>query len=168
MIPCLVGYEIFIHFSGTADIVINAISELYMVLPYFKNGTLHDHLEIRSIRKQYMEVDDILRIFNDICEAVKCFHDQSPEPLAHRDLKTANVCLTESMSPILMDLGQCKLYFFFSEQFKVNYYTVHIKTFVEQVLILGSVAPARVQVCGSHEAQKLQDLAAERCSMPYR
>ena len=27
---------------------------------------------------------------------------------------------------------------------------------------------ARVQVCGSQDAQKLQDLAAERCSMPYR
>jgi len=27
---------------------------------------------------------------------------------------------------------------------------------------------ARVKVCGSSEAQRLQDLASERCSMPYR
>lgn len=27
---------------------------------------------------------------------------------------------------------------------------------------------ARVKVCGSSEAQHLQDLASERCSMPYR
>lgn len=33
---------------------------------------------------------------------------------------------------------------------------------------LGSVAPACVKVCGSTEAQRLQDLASERCSMPYR
>lgn len=33
---------------------------------------------------------------------------------------------------------------------------------------IGSVAPARVKVCGNQEAQTLQDLAAERCSMPYR
>ncbi|KAI5712602.1 hypothetical protein M8J76_010670 [Diaphorina citri] len=33
---------------------------------------------------------------------------------------------------------------------------------------LGSVAPAVVKVCGSAEAQNLQDVAAERCSMPYR
>lgn len=30
------------------------------------------------------------------------------------------------------------------------------------------MVPARVQICGSQDAQKLQDLAAERCSMPYR
>lgn len=30
------------------------------------------------------------------------------------------------------------------------------------------MAPAKVQVCGSQDAQKLQDIAAERCSMPYR
>ena len=27
---------------------------------------------------------------------------------------------------------------------------------------------ARVKVCGSSEAQRLQDIASERCSMPYR
>ena len=36
------------------------------------------------------------------------------------------------------------------------------------VLYAGSVAVARVKVCGSSEAQRLQDLASERCSMPYR
>lgn len=30
------------------------------------------------------------------------------------------------------------------------------------------MALAKVQVCGSQDAQKLQDIAAERCSMPYR
>lgn len=33
---------------------------------------------------------------------------------------------------------------------------------------IGSVAPARVKICGSQAAQTLQDLAAERCSMPYK
>lgn len=33
---------------------------------------------------------------------------------------------------------------------------------------LGSMATARVQVCGTQAARVLQDLAAERCSMPYR
>jgi serine/threonine kinase 16 len=36
------------------------------------------------------------------------------------------------------------------------------------VLYAGSVAVARVKVCGSSEAQQLQDLASERCSMSYR
>lgn len=32
----------------------------------------------------------------------------------------------------------------------------------------GSCAPAKVQICGAQDAQKLQDIAAERCSMTYR
>jgi serine/threonine kinase 16 len=36
------------------------------------------------------------------------------------------------------------------------------------IFYVGSVAVARVKICGSSEAQQLQDLASERCSMPYR
>lgn len=36
------------------------------------------------------------------------------------------------------------------------------------IMDLGSVAPAKVQVCGSSDACRLQDEAAERSSMPYR
>jgi serine/threonine protein kinase len=31
-----------------------------------------------------------------------------PEPLAHRDLKTANILIDENWNPVLMDLGRCK------------------------------------------------------------
>lgn len=37
-----------------------------------------------------------------------------------------------------------------------------------EVYFVGSCAPAKVQICGAQDAQKLQDLAAERCSMTYR
>lgn len=36
------------------------------------------------------------------------------------------------------------------------------------ILIVGSVCPARLKICGSSEAQNLQDFASETCSMPYR
>lgn len=52
---------------------------------------------------------DILSIFLQICEGVKAFHEAKPEPLAHRDLKTANIVLSDDGIPIIMDLG--KLYF---------------------------------------------------------
>ncbi|KAF5285464.1 hypothetical protein FQA39_LY16638 [Lamprigera yunnana] len=123
-------------FKGSADIVVNATSEVYMVLPYYRRGTLHDYLDARSVSKDYLSTTEVLRIFSDICSAVKCMHESKPDPLAHRDLKTSNVCLTDGLNPIVMDLG--------------------------------SMAPARVQVCGSQDAQKLQDIAAERCTMPYR
>ncbi|CAH1107541.1 unnamed protein product [Psylliodes chrysocephalus] len=123
-------------FKGSADIVVHATSEAFLVLPYYKRGTLHDYLTLRSFNKNYLDAKDILRIFSEVCEALKFLHDFTPESIAHRDLKTANICLTEHADPILMDLGSC--------------------------------APAKVQICGAQDAQKLQDLAAERCSMTYR
>lgn len=48
---------------------------------------------------------DILSIFLQICEGVKAFHEAKPEPLAHRDLKTANIVLSDTGVPIIMDLG---------------------------------------------------------------
>lgn len=123
-------------FKGSADIVVNATSDALMVLPYYPRGTLHDHLGIKSLEKEYMSVEEIFRIFSNICSAVQYLHELKPEPLAHRDLKTANVCFTDNFTPTLIDFG--------------------------------SMAPARVQVCGSQDAQKLQDIAAEQCSVPYR
>jgi len=48
---------------------------------------------------------DILSIFLQICEGVKAFHEAKPKPLAHRDLKTANIVLNDDGIPIIMDLG---------------------------------------------------------------
>lgn len=123
-------------FRGTADIIVNTTAEALLLLPFYKTGTLHDYLQIRAIRKEYLDTREVLRIFSEICDAVSYLHNFKPEPLAHRDLKTSNVCLDDNFNPILMDLG--------------------------------STAPAKVQICGAQDAQKLQDTAAERCSMPYR
>ncbi|XP_044741228.1 serine/threonine-protein kinase 16 isoform X2 [Chrysoperla carnea] len=123
-------------FKGSADIVINTISEIFIVLPYFPRGTLANYLEIRGTTNHHLSVNEICTTFSKICDAVRCMHEFKPEPIAHRDLKTANICLTDSLQPVIIDLG--------------------------------SATEARVKICGSQEAQQLQDLAAERCSMPYR
>ncbi|XP_058794085.1 serine/threonine-protein kinase 16 isoform X2 [Phymastichus coffea] len=123
-------------YQGTADPVVNATSEVLLVLPYYHKGTLANELERRHKTHDYMKAVDIINIFLQICEGVKAFHEAKPEPLAHRDLKTANIVMGDGMKPVIMDLG--------------------------------SVTPARVKVCGNQAAQSLQELAAERCSMPYR
>ncbi|XP_055375092.1 serine/threonine-protein kinase 16 [Condylostylus longicornis] len=122
--------------KGTADIVLNTTSQLYIVLPYYKNGSLADSLTARSKTKDYMNESQILNIFLGTCEGVKALHEAKPEPLAHRDLKTANICLSDSFEAVLVDLG--------------------------------SATEARVQICGQQDAQRLQDLAEERCSIVYR
>lgn len=122
--------------KGTADIVINVTSLAYIILPYFKNGSLQDNLNLRARNKDFMPEGHVLQIFLGICEGVKAFHDAKPDPLAHRDLKTANICMSDQMEPVIVDLG--------------------------------STTEARVQICGQQDAQRLQDLAEERCSIVYR
>lgn len=122
--------------KGQADIVINAVSEVYMLLPYYRRGTLQHHLDLKGIRKDHWNEHELLTMFLGICEGVRAFHEATPEPLAHRDLKTANICLEDDMTPVIMDLG--------------------------------SATEARVKICGVQDAQKLQELASERCSMPYK
>lgn len=87
----------------------------------------------RSLR--HFRPIEIYEMFLRICEGVRVFHEHDG-PLAHRDLKTANIALDNSGSPVIMDFG--------------------------------SATAARVMITNSNEAQALQDLAAERCSMPYR
>jgi len=62
-------------------------------------------LERRAKNYDYMSFTDILSIFLQICEGVKAFHEAKPEPLAHRDLKTANIVLSDNGIPIIIDLG---------------------------------------------------------------
>lgn len=89
----LVNHEHVIHvvdsmIVGMADIVLNATSQVYIVLPYYKNGSLQDYLNVRAKTKDHMPEDHALQMFLGICEGVKAFHEVQPNPLAHRDLKT--------------------------------------------------------------------------------
>lgn len=122
--------------TGYADPLLSSTSQVLIVLPYYKKGTLAHELARRHREGNHMLSGEILHLFIQICEGVAAFHEAKPEPLAHRDLKTANILLTEDNVPVIMDLG--------------------------------SVAVARVKICGSSEAQYLQDEASEKCSMPYR
>lgn len=97
----VIDYEL----KGSADIVINTTSTLFIVLPYYKHGSLADHLMMRSKKQDHMPEAQILQIFLGICDGLKAIHEAKPVPLAHRDLKTANICLSDSFEPIIVDLG---------------------------------------------------------------
>lgn len=97
----VVDYEL----NGQADIVINTTSTLFIVLPYYKHGSLSDHLQLRARKQDHMPEAQILQIFLGVCEGLRAIHETKPVPLAHRDLKTANICLSDSFEPIIVDLG---------------------------------------------------------------
>ncbi len=50
---------------------------------------------------------EIWRILKGVCVAVSVLHAHTPEPLAHRDIKAANVLIADddAMHPILIDFG---------------------------------------------------------------
>lgn len=47
--------------KGSADSVVDSTSEAFLVLPYFKRGTLHDYLALKSFSKTYLDVREVIR-----------------------------------------------------------------------------------------------------------
>jgi len=129
-------------------------SNIFIILPYYRRGTLQSELDHRKTSKSFLGEKRVLRLFRGICEAVGVFHSPPPQinssetgqeidfdaafppAIAHRDIKPANILLSDNDTPILMDFGSCDL--------------------------------AKVNVSDSKTAMALQDCAAERCTMPYR
>ncbi|KAI0214890.1 Serine/threonine-protein kinase 16 [Lamellibrachia satsuma] len=112
------------------------VSEVLVLMPYYRRGTLQDEVEGLRKRGEHMKEGRLLRLFEGICEGIKALHTHYPLPVTHRDIKPANVLLEDDDTPVLMDFG--------------------------------SMGPAVVDITNLSQAQTLQDLAAERCSMPYR
>lgn len=92
--------------EGQADDLLNIASNLYIVLPYYKNGSLDNYLARKSKFNDFIAERQVLLIFSGICEGVRAIHECG---YAHRDLKTGNVCLSESMEPVLVDFGSASV-----------------------------------------------------------
>ncbi|KAG8182293.1 hypothetical protein JTE90_011111 [Oedothorax gibbosus] len=80
-------------------------SEVRLLLPYHRKGTLQDELTVRSKNKNYISEERILRIFRQMCEGIRAMHNAQPYPLAHRDAKPANILMSNDDCPVWMDLG---------------------------------------------------------------
>lgn len=124
--------------KGQADIVHNVTSEAFLVLPYFPKGTLADELAKREKTKNYFTEHMALVMFLQICEGVQHLH---------QDQDLGGPFAHRDLKPQNVLLRE---------------------DFTPIIMDLGSVESARMKISTHSEAQYLQDLAAERCSMPYR
>lgn len=88
--------------EGQADDLLNIASSLYILMPYYKNGSLDSYLNRKAKFNDFIAERQVLLIFSGICEGVRAIHETG---YAHRDLKTGNVCLSDSMEPVLVDFG---------------------------------------------------------------
>ncbi|XP_035222115.1 serine/threonine-protein kinase 16-like [Stegodyphus dumicola] len=79
--------------------------EVRLLLPYYRKGTLQDELTVRAKNKNHIPEERILRIFRQMCEGIRIMHNAQPYPLAHRDVKPANVLMSNDDSPVWMDFG---------------------------------------------------------------
>lgn len=80
-------------------------SEVLILLPYFRRGTLQDELTMRARSRDHMPEPRLLEIFTGMCQGVQAIHSATPIALAHRDLKPANVLLADDDMPVWMDFG---------------------------------------------------------------
>ncbi|NIG60547.1 serine/threonine-protein kinase [Pontoporia blainvillei] len=125
--------------------------EAWLLLPFFKRGTLWDEIEQLKDKGNFLTEEQILRLLLSICRGLEAIHAKGYAhripaflskdahgsfPLSCRDLKPTNILLGDEGQPVLMDLG--------------------------------SMSQACIHVEGSRQALALQDWAAQRCTISYR
>ena len=127
------------------------MQEINILLPLAKHGSLFDLIEdaLENQRSNnngkgwpFPEME-ALRLFEKICEAVKFMHKKG---YAHRDIKPHNVLLFDYDQ----ETGQPS------------------ERMIPILMDLGSTAQLKVQVRTRKDVLNLQDLAASKCSPPYR
>lgn len=145
------------------------LRDVYIVLPFYPRGTLQDKIEsLKAEGKQFTE-KEIISLFKGICHGVQALHHYTPamrnnrSPYAHRDLKPGNVLLSDGSSDDSVSQSTSR-----SSLITSSPSSASLEKLVPIVMDFGSMAPAQVKITTRLEALQLQDLAAEKCSMPYR
>jgi eukaryotic-like serine/threonine-protein kinase len=89
------------HIARLLDGGVSAEGQPFFAIEYVEGSTILDHCESRR-----MGPDDRLRLFLDVCDAVRYAHQNL---VIHRDLKPSNILVTPDGQVKLLDFGIAKL-----------------------------------------------------------
>ncbi|KAF0971981.1 hypothetical protein FDP41_009677 [Naegleria fowleri] len=86
-----------------------ARKKLYIVMECCEGGDLSQFIASLKKRKEYIDEATILKIFSEICSALKECHLRKGGKIIHRDLKPANVLLDKNLNAKLGDFGLARM-----------------------------------------------------------
>ncbi|KAJ3682526.1 hypothetical protein LUZ60_015099 [Juncus effusus] len=81
--------------------------EQIIVVEYVPNGNLRQHLDCQF--GKVLEFSNRLDIIIDVAHAITYLHTYCDTPIIHRDIKSSNILLTESLHAKVADFGLAKL-----------------------------------------------------------
>ncbi|XP_008787415.1 calmodulin-binding receptor-like cytoplasmic kinase 2 isoform X2 [Phoenix dactylifera] len=81
--------------------------ERIVVVEYVPNGTLREHLD--CLNGKHLELAARLDIAIDVAHAVTYLHTYTDHPIIHRDIKSSNILLTETLRAKVADFGFARL-----------------------------------------------------------
>ncbi|CAH8262106.1 unnamed protein product [Arabidopsis lyrata] len=77
--------------------------ERLIITEYVRNGTLRDHLD--GARGTKLNFNQRLEIVIDVCHGLTYLHSYAERQIIHRDIKSSNILLTDSMRAKVADFG---------------------------------------------------------------
>ncbi|PSS08426.1 Calmodulin-binding receptor-like cytoplasmic kinase 3 [Actinidia chinensis var. chinensis] len=82
-------------------------NERLIITEYVPNGTLREHLD--GMRNKILDFNQRLEISIDVAHALTYLHLYAEKQIIHRDVKSSNILLTESMRAKVADFGFARL-----------------------------------------------------------
>ncbi|XVE63670.1 hypothetical protein DITRI_Ditri07aG0038300 [Diplodiscus trichospermus] len=93
-------------------------NERLIITEYVPNGTLREHLD--GLRGKILDFNQRLEIAIDVAHGLTYLHLYAEKQIIHRDVKSSNILLTESMRAKVADFGFARLGPMDSEQTHIS------------------------------------------------
>ncbi|XP_042466304.1 probable LRR receptor-like serine/threonine-protein kinase At1g05700 [Zingiber officinale] len=123
----------------------NEVNHLALVYEFMSQGTLQDHLRGRANNARALTWRQRLHIAIDAAQGLEYLHKGCKPPLVHRDVKSGNILLSETLEAKIADFGLSKA--FLSET------NSHIST-----LVVGTPGYLDPEYCNTFQLSEKSDV----------